>query len=282
MAMKYMVAVWEQKGLTSTEKLVALCIADQVDTNGICHWCPINFIIERCNISRSTVFSSIKTLENKNIILRESREANNGGRKSSRYILNSNMIVTLVAEKSHSTPEEISPITGLDSPESGLGGGADSGLTSPTDGRGSPITGLPYNNDLRPSTFTPSPDDVRAAHAKSLNSKIHEDFQRVYDYGCDLFPQLCVKNPSAIHNWLNNGIDADLDIIPEFNACRGQEVEGWGWFTIAVKKAKKARTAVIPEEKEKRSSGVKTFQQMKKERSEEAIRNIEKSLGLTE
>ena len=281
MAMKYMVAVWEQDGLTPKEKLVGLCIADLADLRGSCQWCPIDYIIKRCALSRSSVFEAIKALEEKDVILREPREANNGGRKSNRYMFNSNIFNTVVAERQQSTSDIIGPESGPISPESGRGVGPESGPISPESGRGSPESGPTHNIDLRPSTLNIPPPDARAAHAQNLISKAHPDYKRVFQYGSDLFPQLLVKNPHAIHLWLNKGIDADLDIIPEFEAQKGTEVQGWGWFTRNVTASMKSRLGELPEVKEKKSGAPKTFAEMKAEKSREALRKLDEKYGVT-
>lgn len=73
-------------------------------------------------------------------------------------------------------------------------------------------------------------------------------FQRVYDYGCALFPQLVTQNTSSIHQWLDNGADVDRDILPEIKRLHEKKVQpkGWGIFTKDVANAKARRESPLP------------------------------------
>lgn len=73
-------------------------------------------------------------------------------------------------------------------------------------------------------------------------------FQRVYEYGCSLFPQLATQNTSAIHQWLDGGADVDLDILPELKRIHTKAIKpkGWGLFTQDVANAKARRESPLP------------------------------------
>ncbi|WP_238537712.1 hypothetical protein [Zavarzinella formosa] len=73
-------------------------------------------------------------------------------------------------------------------------------------------------------------------------------FERVYDYGCAVFPQLATQSTSAIHQWLDGGADIDLDIIPEIKRLheKGIQPRGWGLFTQDIANAKLRRNTPLP------------------------------------
>jgi uncharacterized protein YdaU (DUF1376 family) len=73
-------------------------------------------------------------------------------------------------------------------------------------------------------------------------------FQRVYDYGCSLFPQLVTQASSVIHQWIEGGADIDLDIIPEIKRLheKGIQPRGWGLFTQDIANAKLRRETPLP------------------------------------
>jgi hypothetical protein len=84
-------------------------------------------------------------------------------------------------------------------------------------------------------------DDDSGASAKT-------PFQRVYDYGCSLFPQLAPQATSAIHQWIEGGADIDLDIIPAIKRLHGKGIQprGWGLFTQDIANAKELRGKPLP------------------------------------
>jgi uncharacterized protein YdaU (DUF1376 family) len=73
-------------------------------------------------------------------------------------------------------------------------------------------------------------------------------FQRVYDFGCSLYPQLATQNTSPIRQWINGGADIELDIIPEIKRLHGKGVQprGWGLFTQDIANAKERRGKPLP------------------------------------
>ncbi|WP_029630206.1 hypothetical protein [Zavarzinella formosa] len=83
-------------------------------------------------------------------------------------------------------------------------------------------------------------DDMRAS-AKT-------PFERVYDYGCNLFPQLVTQATSVIHQWLDGGADIDLDIIPEIKRLHDKKIQprGWGLFTQDIANSKLRRNTPLP------------------------------------
>jgi uncharacterized protein YdaU (DUF1376 family) len=102
-------------------------------------------------------------------------------------------------------------------------------------------------------------------------------FQRVYDYGCSLFPQLAPQNNSVIHQWITAGADVELDILPEIRRIHGKGVNprGWGLFTQDIANAKARRESPLPkgnahEYRSDRSGTSKTKFQLAVEATERA------------
>lgn len=99
MSIKLMVSVWEAKGLTPTEKLVALCLADFANQDEKC-WPSQSLISERCGIKRETVNRTISSLAKKGIVEIQSRSNANGRQSNiykmavSRYVTNDHRHVT--------------------------------------------------------------------------------------------------------------------------------------------------------------------------------------------
>ncbi|MCE9565826.1 MAG: YdaU family protein [Planctomycetes bacterium] len=103
----------------------------------------------------------------------------------------------------------------------------------------------PNANSASSSASSPavkSEDDDQRAHDAT-------PFQRVYDLGCELFPQLATQNTSSIHQWITSGADVDLDILPEIKRIHGKGVKprGWGLFTQDIADAKARREAPLPQ-----------------------------------
>ena len=71
MSIRIMSRLWDAD-LNSTEKLVALALADHADDRGVC-WPGQVGIAKKCGMSDRTVIRSIKSLENKNILKVERR-----------------------------------------------------------------------------------------------------------------------------------------------------------------------------------------------------------------
>lgn len=73
-------------------------------------------------------------------------------------------------------------------------------------------------------------------------------FERIFNLGIELFPQLAPLNASSIHQWLNAGADVDLDILPELRRVHGKKVQprSWGLFTQNISDSKARREAPMP------------------------------------
>jgi hypothetical protein len=102
-------------------------------------------------------------------------------------------------------------------------------------------------DNLRPtpssSTASASPEVMEDDDSVAM-----PPFQRVYEYGCSLFPQLVTQNTSPIHQWLSGGADPDLDILPEIKRLHDKQVQpkGWGLFTQDIATAKARRETPLP------------------------------------
>ena len=73
-------------------------------------------------------------------------------------------------------------------------------------------------------------------------------FERVYDYGCSVFPHLATQATSPIHQWLEGGADIDRDILPEIKRLheKGVQPRGWGLFTQDIATAKERSGKPLP------------------------------------
>ncbi|MBP3955417.1 DUF1376 domain-containing protein [Gemmata sp. G18] len=110
----------------------------------------------------------------------------------------------------------------------------------------------------QPAAPPPVQPNVNSSSASSSSTAVIEEddesrakltaFQRVYEYGCSLFPQLATQNTSVIHQWITSGASVDLDILPEIKRLHEKQVQprGWGLFTQDVANAKSRREAPLP------------------------------------
>lgn len=85
---------------------------------------------------------------------------------------------------------------------------------------------------------------------KIETEKINEtDFQKIYDAGCELFPNLAPADTSSIHAWIKSGCDPCLDVIPTLKRFAGRNITTWKYFTNAIADAKATRLTPMPEGK---------------------------------
>lgn len=92
-----------------------------------------------------------------------------------------------------------------------------------------------------------SPDATTAtATATEESSSAIGDFQRVYDAGSEILPQLATQNTSSIRQWLSAGCKVDLDILPEIRRLANKKPRSWGYFTNAIMDAKATREKPPP------------------------------------
>jgi uncharacterized protein YdaU (DUF1376 family) len=91
------------------------------------------------------------------------------------------------------------------------------------------------------------PSDSRTEENRREQSSFAASaFQKVYEHGIGIFPQLAPKSTSAIHQWLDHGCDVDRDILPELDRCKGRQVGSWGYFTNQITQAKATREGALP------------------------------------
>lgn len=95
------------------------------------------------------------------------------------------------------------------------------------------------------------PSARSSAHEPPIDENQKTDFQRVYDFGSAVFPSLAVANTSPIHQWIAEGCDVDLDIIPEIKrqADNRKPIRAWSYFTGGIADAKATRLQPMPEGK---------------------------------
>ena len=79
------------------------------------------------------------------------------------------------------------------------------------------------------------------------NAQAKTDFQRVYETGAQVFPNLAAASTASIHQWLAAGFDVELDIIPEITRQAGRGIKSWNFFTGAISTAHATRTSKPPE-----------------------------------
>lgn len=70
MSIKLMVEVWQKQGLTSTEKLVLLALADWANDEGLC-WPSIETLAQKTSLVKRSVSRIIKELERKQLLTRQ-------------------------------------------------------------------------------------------------------------------------------------------------------------------------------------------------------------------
>lgn len=73
------------------------------------------------------------------------------------------------------------------------------------------------------------------------------DFQKVFDAGSELFPQLAFKDTSPIRQWLNEGCDPEQDIIPTLKRFAGKDIGAWKYFSRMIADSKATRLAPMPQ-----------------------------------
>lgn len=102
-----MTAVWAIEGLTPSQKLVALCLADSASNEGVC-WPSIKNMTKRCGLSERSIQRAISDLEQMNFCHRDMREG-----RSSIYQLTPAMVTPLtpvtMTPRNNVTPVTVSP-----------------------------------------------------------------------------------------------------------------------------------------------------------------------------
>jgi uncharacterized protein YdaU (DUF1376 family) len=117
---------------------------------------------------------------------------------------------------------------------------------------GGSTTGSPdVNRPVQPlgnSSSSSASSSAEEIEDGDLRASAKTPFERIYDYGCSLFPQLTTQTTSAIHQWLDAGADVNIDIIPEMKRLHGKGVQprGWGLFTQDIANAKARRKSPMP------------------------------------
>lgn len=100
-------------------------------------------------------------------------------------------------------------------------------------------------------TDAPIPIPIEVSKRIEEERRVHapegeiSNFQKIYDYGCELYPNLATQNTSAIRKWIDSEMDIEQDIIPAIRHIHGKGVKarGWGLFTqdIADNNAKRLK-----------------------------------------
>jgi hypothetical protein len=77
------------------------------------------------------------------------------------------------------------------------------------------------------------------------------DFQKVYDHGTNLMPQLSARATASIHKWLSAGAEVDSDILPTITRLSSKQPSSWNYFDNAIMDAKATRESPLPAGKSK-------------------------------
>lgn len=109
-------------------------------------------------------------------------------------------------------------------------------------------------------------------------------FQKIYEAGCAVFPNLATANTSSIRQWIAAGCDADLDAVPEIQrlAAAGRSVKAWAYFTDPIMNAKATREAPPPKGKPRettRNAHASAPRFSKTERAKAALLRSANALG---
>lgn len=109
----------------------------------------------------------------------------------------------------------------------------------------------PNFNQTSTPTPTPIPIPIKEAMQCSANVDANllnnekNNFQKIYETGSKIFPQLATKNTSAIHQWLSSGCDVELDILPEIQRHAGKQIGSWTFFSAGISQAKITRLSPL-------------------------------------
>jgi len=102
------------------------------------------------------------------------------------------------------------------------------------------------NSKQEKATARPEAEPYSTETEQKESCAAVSDFQKVFDAGCGIFPQLAPQNTSSIHSWLSAGCSIDLDIIPELKRHAGRPIKSWGYFTGCIMDAKATREKPPP------------------------------------
>lgn len=107
-----------------------------------------------------------------------------------------------------------------------------------------------------PSPDSPSPDSLNP-DCVAARAKASTPFSKIYEAGSAVFPNLATANTAAIHAWIADGCDPDLDAVPEITRHAGKNVRSWSYFTGGIADAKATRLNPMPKGK---PNGSATYQ----------------------
>lgn len=95
---------------------------------------------------------------------------------------------------------------------------------------------------------TEKTETERATRLERARDDSKSAFQKIYDAGSAVFPNLATANTSSIHQWIAAGCDPDLDAVPEIHrhAKAGKAVKAWSYFTGGIMDAKATRETPPP------------------------------------
>lgn len=82
-----------------------------------------------------------------------------------------------------------------------------------------------------------------------VDARADTAFRKIYDAGCEAFPQLATRHTEIINRWIAEGADPERDVLPIIKNAVGVDVRKWEFFTYSVMGAIAARTKPLPEGK---------------------------------
>ncbi len=92
--------------LKPTQRLIMICLADNSNNEGVC-FPSLNTIIKKSGLSRDTVVSNIKKLEENSNLYKKYRSRKKGGRSSNKYLLFPNQNASILSEEDYDLFEDL-------------------------------------------------------------------------------------------------------------------------------------------------------------------------------
>lgn len=129
-----------------------------------------------------------------------------------------------------------------------------------------------------PPLTPPQPPDAVPPAARASDQG---GFQKIFEAGIAVFPNLATAGTSAIRAWIAAGCDPELDAVPEIqrHARAEKSVRSWAFFTPGIMEAKATRIATLAEGVPRppaEGKPFKSFQQQTADKSRQAVEEARK------
>jgi hypothetical protein len=89
-------------------------------------------------------------------------------------------------------------------------------------------------------------EEIRRDKIREESSAAIGDFRKVFDAGCEMFPQLASRDTHEIQKWIDAGCSVDLDILPALKRCIGRPLKSWVYFSSMIMDSKAHRETPLP------------------------------------